>query len=86
MSNTPERIVLINEFEEGKYVWCNCPDPGTEEADSVDYIRADVVEKMLKTRGEKCAVAVSKKMVENAAALGAMSAGLVQACVDVGGE
>ena len=57
MSNTPERIVLINEFEEGKYVWCNCPDPGTEEADSVDYIRADVVEKMLKEHAEEARMA-----------------------------
>ena len=81
MSNTPERIVLIDAFEEGEYVWCDCPYPGTEEADSVEYIRADVVEKMLKSRGEECAVAVCVKLAEESDDLGSR---LATACLNVG--
>ena len=85
MGKTPERIFLIDTFEEGEYVWCDCPDPGTEEADSVEYIRADVVEKMLKSRGEECAEKASGIAIVHE---GQFDIGLAvyNACIDTTGE
>lgn len=51
---TTEKIWLIDMGDE--FTWCDSPEPsdGVEEEDVTEYIRADVVEKMVKAETERC--------------------------------